>query len=199
MTLGIHFAITADQRQALENAESDEERIDYIKEVIEEEWNEGFLVESDKAWDAIHRCLGEVPPEVYSLWPLRDEDGSYVSPDVYGEYPLKLCMLGGKQLIKNEEEYFIRLVEPREVVDLVPALNLIDKAEFKHRYFKYCDDVWPEFGEEDCEYSWAYFKEIHNFFMAFAFCGRFFSRQQWSNRNEKRPPSYRFRRAWRRE
>jgi hypothetical protein len=29
----------------------------HLIEEIEETWEEPFVVESDKAWDAIHRCL----------------------------------------------------------------------------------------------------------------------------------------------
>ncbi|NKB21465.1 MAG: DUF1877 family protein [Alphaproteobacteria bacterium] len=164
MTLGVHFAITDEQRKTLEGAADDAARIDYVKEVIEEAWEEEFTVESDKAWDALHRCLGEVSSDVYSLWPIPDKRGICVSIDDYGEYPLKLCVLGGEKLIAENKDYCIRLIEPHEVSDLVPALNEIDIVELSKRYFKYCEEVWPEFGQEDFDYSWEYFVEVRAFF-----------------------------------
>ena len=172
MTLGVHFAITDEQRKALENAASDEDRIDYIKEVIEEEWDEEYTVESDKAWDTIHRSLGEMPPGIEWLYPVREELGPFALPDNYGEYPLKICILGGKKLVEEDGNYFIRLIEPHEISDLVPALNEIDIVELSKRYFKHCKDVWPEFGQEDFEYTWEYFVAVREFFQKMEGNGR---------------------------
>jgi Domain of unknown function (DUF1877) len=53
---GVHFALTDDQAQAVLAAKNDDELMSVI-EMIEEEWNDKYLAECDKAWDAIHRCL----------------------------------------------------------------------------------------------------------------------------------------------
>ncbi|RYZ66010.1 MAG: DUF1877 family protein, partial [Proteobacteria bacterium] len=57
---GVHFAITNDDLAALLNADSDGDVMEVVQSV-EERWeaNEGFICETDKAWDAIHRCLSD--------------------------------------------------------------------------------------------------------------------------------------------
>jgi hypothetical protein len=54
---GVHFAVTAEQLAQMLDAVGDDDRVVSIVEDIEEAWDEDFLAESDKAWDAIHRCL----------------------------------------------------------------------------------------------------------------------------------------------
>jgi len=44
--------------------DSDEKRLDYIQEKIERPWDQEPLLETDKAWDAIHRCLTDGSLEV---------------------------------------------------------------------------------------------------------------------------------------
>src|SRR5438105_1826129 len=80
---GVHFAVTSAQAKRLLAAKSDRKLMELVEE-IEEAWEEPFVVETDKAWDAIHRCL---------------TDGSllYVS----GEYPLNRCICGGCQLFRG--------------------------------------------------------------------------------------------------
>ena len=94
--LGVHFALTNEQRDKLLSFDSDEARIDYVREDIEEAWEDEFVQETDKAWDAIHRCLTEHRPNVERL-----------DPDA-GTYPLNMCILGGKKLFEDENSYIIR-------------------------------------------------------------------------------------------
>ncbi|MEQ8506238.1 MAG: DUF1877 family protein [Rhodospirillales bacterium] len=80
-----------------------------------------------------------------------------------GAYLLKLAVLGGKRLQESEYSDFIRLVEPDEVIYLVPALKVIDEDNLRARYFKHCKGAWPEYGEEDFEYTWEYFEMLRDF------------------------------------
>ena len=80
--------------------------------------------------------------------------------------------LGGKRLQESEYNYFIRLIEPSEVIDLVPALKAIDEDNLRARYFKHCNGAWPEYGEEDFEYTWEYFEMLRDFFERMAGNGR---------------------------
>ncbi len=52
---GVHFAITSDQVDQFLAAD-DEKVIELIGE-IEGTWDADNLAESDKSWDAMHRCL----------------------------------------------------------------------------------------------------------------------------------------------
>src|SRR5579864_1875537 len=96
--LGVHFAITSAQARALLAAESDRALMALIDK-LEAANEEPFVVQSDKAWDAIHRCL---------------TDGSllYLS----GEYPLNLCICGGRQLFRRD--YTVSFVTARQVKDV---------------------------------------------------------------------------------
>jgi hypothetical protein len=144
---GVHFAVTAAQAQALLAAKSDRKLMRLIDE-IEEAWEEPFVVESDKAWDAIHRCL---------------TDGTllYVS----GDYPLNLCICGGRQLHQGRD-YTVSFVSAQQVKDVAKALAKINKGWMRKRYFlidpaEY-DEV--EIGEEDFSYTWENFLDIRRFY-----------------------------------
>ena len=52
----LHFAVTPAQEKQLLAAKSDRKLLELVGE-IEEAWEEPFVVETDKAWDAIRRCL----------------------------------------------------------------------------------------------------------------------------------------------
>jgi hypothetical protein len=160
MGLGVHFAITPEQRAALLAKGSDRERVDYVKEEIEENWEEEWAQETDQAWDAIHRILTEHRPNVEDY----DEDA--------GAYPLKLCIMGARNLQDDQDPYFLRLIEPDEVADVAKALEPIDEAWFTERYWKHCEGAFPEYGEDDLAYNWAWFPPLRDFFRRVAGTGR---------------------------
>ena len=172
MTLGVHFAITDEQMQNLAAAKDDEARRFILEEEIEASVAAADQVETDKAWDGIHRCLSEFPAEKHWFYPVPPDVGTYALPEDHGSYPLKLCVLGGKRMMDDESNYFIRAIEPAEVADIPAALKPIDQAELRKRYFTYCKDVWPEFGEDDFDYTWEYFQEMRAFFDRVARSGK---------------------------
>jgi hypothetical protein len=55
--LGVHFALNHEDEQRLLLAENDEDVRRIAIEEIEERWDENWLQQTDKAWDAIHRSL----------------------------------------------------------------------------------------------------------------------------------------------
>lgn len=169
---GVYFAITNHQRGELERRGNDDDRIAFIQEVVEEAWDDPFLQETDKAWDAIHRCLSEFPANTPWFYPVAPELGAYALPEDHGTIPLKLCVLGGERLIEDESRYFIRLIEPAYIAEIVSALDTIDRAEMRERYFRHCSGAWPEYGEEDFEYTWEYFVLLRDFFHRMAGNGR---------------------------
>jgi len=169
---GVHFAITDVQRFGLESQRTDIDRISFVQNEIESLWDTDFLQETDHAWDAIHRCLGEFPPNTPWFYPVDPSLGAYALPDDYGTYPLKLCVLGGRRLMNSDENYFIRLIEPEQVIDLVPSLEELNFAEIRDRYHKHCKGAWPEFGNDDLAYTWDYFQALRAFFQRMAGNGR---------------------------
>ncbi len=123
----------------------------------------------DKAWDALHRCLGEFPPDTPYFYDDNWSDGgAWALPENYGRYPLKLAVLGGTRLYKKDNNWLVHLVEPAAVKDIAKALQQIDREELARRYWLHCRGAWPEYGEEDLEYTWDYFQLMRDFYYAMA-------------------------------
>jgi hypothetical protein len=125
-------------------------------EEIEEAWDREFLVQSDKAWDAIHRCL---------------TDGSllYVS----GRYPLNHCICGGRQLHQGEG-YTVSFVSTDQVKDIAAALAKVIKTWMRRRYSQIDPDEYNyvQMGDEDFNYTWENFVDVRRFYRRAAEAGR---------------------------
>jgi hypothetical protein len=127
---GVHYALTNDQYEGLRAQPDDFSRIEYLTIEIGEPAVEAFLQDTDKAWDAIHRCLGDFPPDTPWFYPVDPEYGAYALPEDFGSYPLKLCILGGRKLMDDESLYFMRLIESHEVADVAEALKSVTEHWF---------------------------------------------------------------------
>ena len=105
-------------------------------------------METDKAWNAIHRCL---------------TDGSllYVS----GEYPLNHCICGGRQLFRSRD-YTIAYVSTLQAKDVACALVKITKTWMRKRYDHLDPDEYDEveIGDEDFGYTWENFLDVRRFY-----------------------------------
>jgi hypothetical protein len=152
---GVHFALTEDQVRSLLDAVDDEERMEVIEAIEEEGWEEADGQETDKAWDAIHRCLA---------------DGT-LEPDG-GAYPLNRAVLGGKQLHEGED-YVIALVMPDEVREVASALAELDRNWLRERYETLASiDYDRSVSEDDFEYTWQWFEPLKGFYQRAASAGR---------------------------
>ena len=152
--LGVHFAIDAAAESRLLAAESDED-LEQIIEDIEDLWDREFLFETDKAWDAIHRCL---------------TDGTLDCEG--GEYPLSHVILGGEPLYEGED-YVIAYVPADEVTVVAAALAPIDRAWLRERYDSLeFSDYQGSRSNEDFDYTWGNFRGLAAFFQAAAQAGR---------------------------
>jgi hypothetical protein len=151
---GVHFAITSENLARLLHAPNDTELVEIIGE-IEKLWDKEHLAESDKAWDAIHRCL---------------TDGSLLYEN--GEYPLNLAICGGRQLYRGDD-YTVALVTPEQVKDVAAAIVPLSEIWLRERYFSLLkpDDYDGEIGEDDFEYTWSWFQLIRDLFRAAAASG----------------------------
>src|SRR5215467_2461687 len=98
---GVFFALSSSQREHLLALTSDSERIQYIQDDIEAAWDEAHLLQTDKAWDAIHRCL---------------TDGTLTI--VRSSSPLGKLILGGTQLCVDTQSYIVNLVEHSELSEI---------------------------------------------------------------------------------
>jgi hypothetical protein len=152
---GVHFAVTPAQEKKLLAAKSDRKLVEVVEE-IEEGWEEPFVVETDKAWGAIHRCL---------------TDGTllYVS----GEYPLNHCICGGRQLFRGRD-YTVSYVSAPQVKDVAKALARITRTWMRQRYDKIDPEEYDEveMGDEDFDYTWENFLDLRRFYKKAAEAGR---------------------------
>ncbi len=159
---GVHFALANEEAERLLAAAASGEAVDYLEEGIEEQWNEDWLVETDKAWDAIHRCL---------------TDGTLKQK---ARTTLSKCILGGTQLHRGND-YIISFLTPEEVKEVSAAISAISNEWFAQRYwslkkkrFLWLDltDYGGPIGSEDLEYSLCYLDKLKVFFQRAAMADR---------------------------
>ena len=151
---GIHFSITPERVEALVGAADDDALAAQVRQ-LEDEWDEDNLAQSDTAWDAIHRALGDGQLEVGG-----------------GEYPLNHCILGPRQL-HHGSQLIVSLVKADEVKDVAKALGPLDSEWLRARY----DSVVPqsysrEYGVEDRDYTCEWFENVRELFLIAARRGR---------------------------
>ena len=149
--LGLHLALDDQQVAMLQSLGSDEERIEFVRAVLEPYFFEKaphWKAESDKAWDAIHRSLS---------------DGT-LSP-VGGAYPLNHLVLGGHQLC-SARNHIISLKSPEQVRDVARALESMTKEDFSERYHLIDEEEYGyPLSDEDLEYSWFWFCVVRDIFI----------------------------------
>ncbi|CAG1009011.1 hypothetical protein PHYC_03641 [Phycisphaerales bacterium] len=155
--LGVHFAITPDQASQFLAAKSDDDLMELMEAIEEDEWDADpeypWAYQTDKAWDAIHRCL---------------TDGT-LAP---GAGPLAMFILGGQDVYKGDD-YIVRLVKPEQASAAAQAARQVDEAWMRRRYFAIDpDDYGVVPSEQDFEYTWEWFKDLPEFFGRAAEGGR---------------------------
>jgi hypothetical protein len=151
---GVFFAITPGQANALLAANDDDSVIALI-EAIEETWDKDNLAECDKAWDAMHRCLTDG----------RLEYGN--GPD-----PLNHCVLGPRQLHQGDS-YIVSLVSAEKVREIAAVLKDVTEEWFRQQYRTIVPtDYAPEYGEQDLDYTWDWFKGVRELYTKAAEEGR---------------------------
>jgi hypothetical protein len=157
-TLGVHFALTSEQeRRVLAAAASDPDPDTRVSEVvleIGEAWDGDWLQETDKAWDAIHRCL---------------TDGEIEWDN--GDYPLNRCILGGQRLYYRDDEIVV-FVPGEEVVDVAAGLAPLDRAELRRRYDVLVPASYGQKCDDDFAYTWHWFDLLKAFWARAAAAGR---------------------------
>ncbi|AFU02129.1 hypothetical protein AW168_24560 [Nocardia brasiliensis] len=146
-SLGVHFALTAEQSEGLLGADDPDDLLALVQEIEEELADEADQVNSDKAWDAIHRCLS---------------DGT-LDP-AGGTYPLSHAVLGGTRLDAGED-YFVSHVTAVQVGDVARALALLDEQSFRERFFALDPDDYDGARDAtDFAYTWSNLVEVTTFF-----------------------------------
>jgi len=142
---GVHFALTPEEESQLVDGPHDDDELMKTIAEIENRWDREWLMETDKAWDAIHRCL---------------TDGSLE----YGRTPFHKCILGTCSLYDGED-YIVSFLEPDEVKEVAEAIADIDRAWLRQKYDAIDpDDYDGELSDEDFEYTWSNFADLQAFY-----------------------------------
>ena len=150
--VGVHYAITGEQRDALLALGDDNKKMDYFATEIEEAFDDEHGQVTSDAWEAIHCCLTDCD-----------------APDPKaGEPPLNLAILGGQQVLKSEKAHIIRLIDEDQVKELTGALKGLDKAWLQGMYEKHS----PDDGQEVIDATWEWFDLMRKFFGRAAKNGR---------------------------
>jgi hypothetical protein len=145
---GLFFALGSPEKEGLLALSGDNERLEYLQEKIEASWDEAHLLQTDKAWDAIHRCLTDG-----TLTVRRSSN------------PLAKLILGGIQLHSDTQTYIINLIESSELSEISIALKEVTKEWLKKRYDQLGTTDYPQelISELDWEYTWDWFSGIPEF------------------------------------
>ncbi|PQO47689.1 YfbM family protein [Blastopirellula marina] len=157
--LGVHFSLSQEEVDQLRGISDEAARVDYLHEVIEEEYfanQRERMAESDKAWDAMHRALA----------------GGELTYDG-GDYPLNYVVIAGEPLY-TEDDFIMVLKTPEQVRDVAAALPSVTLADFRRRYFAIDQDAYGmPTSERDFEYTWGWFEQVRDFWLRAAAEGRY--------------------------
>jgi len=142
--LGVLFSLDASEVEKLKSFDSDEDRLDYLQEELEDVYFKQYpnrIAELDKSWDALHRCLTDGKLE-YSN----------------GIYPLNHVILGG-EILYYSGDYIMTLKTPQQVREIATAVQNISEAELRRGYYTIdCHDYGFPLTEDDFNYTWAWFE-----------------------------------------
>ena len=151
---GVHFALNDEDAGRVLAATDDDALLSVIQEDIENRWDEEWLAQSDKAWDAIHHCF---------------TDGTLTFKSAT---PRHRCILGGRQLFKGEH-YIVSFVTPGQVKEVAEAVRNIDEEWMRQRYFAIsAKDYERPLSEEDFGYTWSWFEGVQSLYQKAAAAGR---------------------------
>src|SRR5262245_62055331 len=120
---GAFLALVEGQVEFLLSLDDDAAVVDYLNALTADYYRQGNrnLQETDKAWDAMHRCLS---------------DGT-LNPE-RGAYPLNRAVLGGRQLFHGRG-YIVSFVPSEEVADVARTLESVTEEWMRERYFHLTD------------------------------------------------------------
>ncbi len=151
---GVHFALTEEQASRLmDTPGSDDQTLMAFVEDVEGAWDKEWLQETDKSWDAIHRCLTDGKLE-------------------FGETPHHKCILGSDNLYEGDD-YIINFLSPDEVKEVAAVLKDIDRDELRRRYDAIDAETYQGgLSDSDFEYTWSWFPHLRDFFQKSASANR---------------------------
>jgi hypothetical protein len=141
---GVHFALSVEDDSRVRELKNNRDLGDIV-EALEARWDGAWLQETDKAWDAIHRCLtnGRL-----SFRPSNT---------------LAKCILGGMSLQRGER--IVSYLSADEVKEVASEITVIGKEWMRQRYYAIpAGDYGMPLTEVDFEYTWSWFESVKAFF-----------------------------------
>jgi hypothetical protein len=154
----VHFALTDEQASRLMDTPGADNDflMAFMQEVEEgpngEGWDAEWTQETDKAWDAIHRCLTDGKLE-------------------WGDTSFHKCILGSDNLYEGDN-YLMSYLDPEEVKAVAAAIKDIDRDELRRRYDAIDTKSYGELSDSDFEYTWSWFPHLRDFFQKAAAANR---------------------------
>jgi hypothetical protein len=150
---GVHFALSAAQaRRLTETLELGDVNLLAFVEEVEREWNREWLLETDKSWDAIHRCL---------------TDGQLH----WGDTPFHKCILGTHNFHAGDD-YLVNYLAPNEVKEVAGVIKSIDRYWLRCKYDAIDTETYGDLSDDDFEYTWGSFPHLRDFFQKAATADR---------------------------
>jgi hypothetical protein len=141
--LGRHFALDAAQVRALRRADTAQDYLDELEEADDERW----CYDTDKAWDGIHRCLGDGTSNISDR------------PSM-----LERAVFGGEDLSDDEGNYSY-LVAASMTPKVAAALAKMTRTEMRRRHRALADTDYERTpDDEDFSYIWENFVALRRFF-----------------------------------
>ena len=147
---GVLFAIDRPVSKKLRKCKNDNELVEYVQENIENDWDEDWLCETDKAWDAMHRCFAEGKLELFG-----------------GKAPLNSIIFGG-EILNTGPDYYVSLKDNSLVKLIAKEILSIDKIKLKSLYEQITNDYQGNVDDEDFEYTWEWFECVRDFYVKIA-------------------------------
>jgi hypothetical protein len=150
MSLGVAFALTAEESEKLLALNDDESRDEWLQN-REEDVEDAEWFQYDKAWDELHRCLG---------------DGELVIQD---GPPLAHAVFGSQPLMQDEDSAtFAGYLPAADVASVAASLGEVDKGWLRERFDALRRTDYAAYGgplDDDLfEHVWACLESLRQFY-----------------------------------
>jgi uncharacterized protein DUF1877 len=150
MSLGVAFALTAKESEELLALEDDESREAWLQD-LEEEVEDAEWFQYDKAWDELHRCLG---------------DGELV---IQAGPPLAHAVFGSHPLMQDEDSAtFAGYLPAADVPGVAASLGQVDRGWLRERFDALGRTDYATYGgdldDELFEHVWTCLEGLREFY-----------------------------------
>ena len=143
---GVHFALSEAERDRLAFVQASDVAVRAVVGELEARWDGEWIFETDKAWNALHRCFSD----------------GYLTYEGKGGV-LRLTIIGGTQ-VYSAEGYTVAALDDSEVKKVALALPKVTRAWLRKRYDRIDASDYADKSDKDFEYTWESFLGLPEFF-----------------------------------